>query len=181
LNGPTVDIVGARRFSIRHSLLLCTAFVILALSQSPHTAINACFLVEFANRIQWPCNIVLLSSHTNQSQGRAGQSQGRAGKTKISNNFETEVNRCSNDGESNETVTYDNGIFISSLDSRCESLVGITFWSYLLRFLQQSTITTTIHLQISWRLLAGLGAWIALLTTSVTYFYITNKSSIEPC
>jgi MFS family permease len=63
LNGPMVDLFGARRTSAVYSFLLAISLVILACSRTVESAAWACFLVEFATSVQWPCVIVTLATH----------------------------------------------------------------------------------------------------------------------
>jgi hypothetical protein len=52
IHGPMIDIIGARRTSIRHSILLGTSLLLLTMATSATTIIYACFLVEFMNSVQ---------------------------------------------------------------------------------------------------------------------------------
>ena len=63
LSGQVGDFLGARRTSSLYSILLAVALLSLALSQSAESAITACFYVEFFQSVQWPCIIVILSTH----------------------------------------------------------------------------------------------------------------------
>ncbi len=63
LSGQVGDFLGARRTSFLYSILLAVALLCLALSQSAESAITACFYVEFFQSVQWPCIIVILSTH----------------------------------------------------------------------------------------------------------------------
>ena len=65
INGQVGDVLGARRASSIYSILLAMALLSLALSQSATSATTACFYVEFFQSIQWPCIIVVLSTHYN--------------------------------------------------------------------------------------------------------------------
>jgi MFS family permease len=59
---------------------------------------------------------------------------------------------------------YEGGIFVTSLALRLGSLVGIPTYSLLLR-------DDRAH----WRLVALLGAWMALVASSVTYLYVRDS------
>lgn len=61
----------------------------------------------------------------------------------------------------NGTGMYEGGIYMSSLAARMGSLIGIPVSSVLLR-------------HVSWRWVALLGAWFALLSSSVAYLYVTD-------
>jgi MFS family permease len=63
INGPLIDLMGARRIFVHSSLLLCLSLVLLAISQTATMAIVACFLIEFTSTVQWPCVTVILATH----------------------------------------------------------------------------------------------------------------------
>ncbi|GAX14872.1 hypothetical protein FisN_29Lh084 [Fistulifera solaris] len=63
INGPLIDLMGARRIFVHSSLLLCLSLIFLALSQTAIMAIVACFLIEFTSTVQWPCIVVILATH----------------------------------------------------------------------------------------------------------------------
>eukprot|EP00536_Pseudo-nitzschia_multiseries_P001990 jgi/Psemu1/283408/fgenesh1_pg.26_\ len=60
------------------------------------------------------------------------------------------------------TAQYESGIFLSSIASRFGALLGIPFFSMLLR-------------RSNWRLVCLIGAWIASIGSSVTYLYVNDS------
>jgi MFS family permease len=67
LNGPKVDLVGARQTSVIYAILLLAAFVLLAFCKCLDMVLYACFLLEFAYSVQWPCVVVTLATHARWS------------------------------------------------------------------------------------------------------------------
>ena len=130
VNGPVMDLWGARRTSVLYSLLLALALLLCAVAPSADLALAACFLVEFFASVQWPCCIVTLATHY----------------------------------RGNAMGMYEGGIYVTSLATRTGSLVGIPCLSLLL-----------YHHYLHWRMVAVLGAWCALLASSVTYLYVVDS------
>lgn len=63
VNGPTVDIFGARRTSSLYSVGLSVALFVLACSPNVGVAKASCFFVEFCSAVQWPSALVALATH----------------------------------------------------------------------------------------------------------------------
>jgi MFS family permease len=63
VNGPIVDMYGARRTSSLYSLGLSVALFVLACSPNSGAAKAACFFVEFCSAVQWPSALVALATH----------------------------------------------------------------------------------------------------------------------
>jgi MFS family permease len=68
INGPLIDLMGARRIFVGSSLFLCASLVFLAVSQNTTMVIAACFLIEFTSTVQWPSIIVILATHYRGNQ-----------------------------------------------------------------------------------------------------------------
>jgi MFS family permease len=128
LNGPVVDVFGARRTAVLYNILLAVSLLGLAACRTVDAAAWACFLVEFCYSVQWPCCIVTLATHYR------GSSSGM----------------------------YEGGIYVTSLAARLGSLLGIPCSSLLMRWTH-------------WRLVAVVGAWVALVASSVTFLFVTDS------
>jgi MFS family permease len=63
VNGPVVDLYGARRTSSLYSLGLSVALFTLACAPNVGAAKAACFFVEFCSAVQWPSALVALATH----------------------------------------------------------------------------------------------------------------------
>eukprot|EP00545_Synedropsis_sp_CCMP1620_P011405 CAMPEP_0119020036 /NCGR_PEP_ID=MMETSP1176-20130426/23200_1 /TAXON_ID=265551 /ORGANISM="Synedropsis recta cf, Strain CCMP1620" /LENGTH=625 /DNA_ID=CAMNT_0006974395 /DNA_START=164 /DNA_END=2041 /DNA_ORIENTATION=+ len=72
INGPLVDVLGARRVSIIYATFLAIALVVLSMCGSESSSLWACFFVEFFQSVQWPGIIVILASHTREHQLETG-------------------------------------------------------------------------------------------------------------
>lgn len=67
---------------------------------------------------------------------------------------------ASHNGHSHST--YEAGIYVTSIASRCGPLLGIPLLSFFLS-------------QASWRLVAVIGGWTALIASSVAYLFLTDS------
>lgn len=143
INGPLTDVWGARRSLCVASGAMAVGLVLLATAMTLDTAAMACFLVEYAYAITWPCCVVILATHY----------------------------------RGNASGMYEGGIYVTSLASRLGALTGIPLASVLLRHTTEATTTTTTMVGSSWRLVALLAAWIALVASSVVYFYVADTPS----
>lgn len=61
---------------------------------------------------------------------------------------------------------YEGGVYLTSLALRLGALLGIP------------VCTTLLRQNLSWRAVAGLGAWVALLALSVTYLYVHDAPGV---
>lgn len=157
INGPVGDLVGARRTTLLYTSLLALALVGLAVAQTPHHAVLACFMVEFASSVQWPCCIIILATHYRSTHHfgyyRHNHSSARHRNLSYSNSH----------GQSGSN-SYEGGIYITSLASRLGSLIGIPTTSLLMR-----------SYNLSWRVMALLAVWMALVSISVVYLYVHDS------
>lgn len=64
----------------------------------------------------------------------------------------------------NTTGLYEGGVFVTSLASRCGSLLGIPASAWLIRR------------GVPWRVTAGLAAWLAAVASSVAYFFVRDAA-----
>lgn len=63
LNGPVVDVYGARRTSSLYAMVMAAALIGLAVSRTAAGLSTASFFVEFFQSVQWPSVIVVLATH----------------------------------------------------------------------------------------------------------------------
>jgi MFS family permease len=150
LNGPLVDIVGARRISSLYTLGLSLSLILLACTPNlahdgggvggstwRHHYPRFCYgLIEFFSAVQWPSALVVLASHH----------------------------------RGNPNGAYEGGVYLVSLACRSGSLVGIVACSRILGLSFSPTF--------SWRPVALVGSWLALLSVAVTYLYVQDAPGI---
>ena len=128
LNGPIIDVLGARRSSVFYSFMLSLSLLGLTFCGDTQSAAWTCYFVEFFQSVQWPCIIVMLATHY----------------------------------APHNHAMYEGGIYVTSIASRLGSLLGIPFFSILLR---------TSH----WRVVCLVGAWIAMIGSSVAYLFLADS------
>ena len=106
INGPLVDLAGARRLLLVYGLCTGLALVGLRCSNTPGSAIACCALIEFFNSINWPANIVILGAHYGTSRSNTADSDGM----------------------------FERGLYVTSLACRCGSLLIIPLSSLLIKW-----------------------------------------------
>jgi MFS family permease len=139
INGPLVDISGARRLLVIYGTCTFLALIGLKHSYTAGGAIACCALVEFFSSVFWPCAIVVLGAHygiSDVSRGGSGPSDGR----------------------------FERGVNVTSIASRCGSLLAMPLSSLLLKW---SSFT--------WRDIAGLASMSALSGVAVLFFFLTDS------
>lgn len=134
INGPVGDVFGARRVSIAYAIALSLSLLLLSLSRGEGATIAACFLVEFCHSVQWPCVIVILAAHYSHPRGPHQPRKGM----------------------------YEGGLYVTSLASRCGSLLAIPLASLWLR-------------TYPWRRVAQCGSLVALLGAGVVYWFVVDS------
>lgn len=108
INGPLVDLAGARRLLLVYGICTGLALIGLRCSNTPGSAIACCALIEFFNSINWPANIVILGAHYGTSSGGN--------------------NTADSDG------MFERGLYVTSLACRCGSLLIIPLSSLLIKW-----------------------------------------------
>ncbi|KAL3784535.1 hypothetical protein HJC23_012170 [Cyclotella cryptica] len=140
VNGLLVDISGARRLVVVYGLCTFLALLGLRSSRTSNGAIACCAAIEFFSSVFWPCAIVVLGAHygiSDVSRGNgAGPSDGR----------------------------FERGINITSIASRCGSLLAMPVSSLLLKWTSYD-----------WRDIAGFAAVSALMGVFVFYLFLTDS------
>jgi len=106
MNGPLVDLAGARRLLLVYSICTGLALIGLRYSETPGSAIACCALIEFFNSINWPANIVILGAHYGTSRNHTADSDGM----------------------------FERGLYVTSLACRCGSLLIIPLSSLLIKW-----------------------------------------------
>ena len=106
INGPLIDISGARRLLLLYGM--ATSLVLWGLSHTTTSrgVILSCAAIEFFSSVFWPCVVVLLGGHYGQHDVRTGPSDGQ----------------------------FEKGINVASIASRCGSLLVMPFSSLMLRW-----------------------------------------------
>jgi MFS family permease len=151
INGPVSDLFGARRTSVVYNLFLAVALLNLALCTNTAAAARACFFVEFTYSVQWPCIVITLAAHYKKNNNSSAAAS----------------SHCNNNNNNNNTNgLYENGIFVTSLAARLGSLLSILTCSLLLG-----------RWYWPWRLVATVGAWMAAVASSITYFYVSDSAT----
>ena len=104
INGPLVDLVGARRMLLAYGVCMSLSLLGLRYSSSPGWAIASCAAVEFFSSVNWPANIVILGSHYGMNANT--ESNGR----------------------------FERGLYVTSLACRCGSLLAIPLSALLIKW-----------------------------------------------
>lgn len=145
LNGPTGDVLGARRTGVLYSFLLALALLGMGLCTDASSIIWACFFVEFFQSVQWPCILIILATHYGpQQQHISGKGSSAAGHS-----------------------MYESGIYMTSIASRLGSLLGIPFFS---KFLNGQDGSSS-----QWRWVCFSGTWIAMIAASISYLFVVDS------
>jgi Sugar phosphate permease len=156
LNGPIGDVFGARRVACLYALMLSLSLMILSFGSSGAGVISCCVAVEFFQSVQWPCIAVVLAAHYNNNSDLKGFTNDENGKSS--------PNPSSDISKSRDSGRYEKGIFISSLGSRCGSLLA--------------SLSTTLLLQLrqdSWRMVARLAAMSSFIGCLVLFMFVTDS------
>lgn len=139
INGPLVDIAGARRLLVVYGV--CTSLAIFGLqhSYSPRAAVFCCAAAEFFSSVSWPCCIVILGAHYG-------------------------TNDATNNDCTNTDGRFERGIYITSIASRCGSLLAMPLSSLLLKWTD-----------LTWRDTAGFASLVSFMGVAVLYFFVTDS------
>ncbi|KAL7467862.1 hypothetical protein ACHAXS_008099 [Conticribra weissflogii] len=144
INGPLVDLAGARRLLVAYGVLTCLSLLGLRYSHTPSWAIGCCAGVEFFSSILWPCVTVILGAHYGTIHGQEG----------------TDSLNATNHSDGR----FERGIYVTSLASRCGSLLAMPLSSLLIKWTD-----------LTWRDIAGLAALAAFSGVIVFYFFLTDS------
>ncbi|KAL7482885.1 hypothetical protein ACHAW6_008534 [Cyclotella cf. meneghiniana] len=140
VNGPLVDVGGARRLVVGYGVCTFLALMGLRSSRTSNGAIACCAAIEFFSSVFWPCAIVVLGAHYGISDVSRGNGSGPS------------------DGR------FERGVNITSIASRCGSLLAMPVSSLLLKWTSYD-----------WRDIAGFAAMSALMGVVVFFFFLTDS------
>ena len=163
INGPLVDVAGARRLLLIYGTCTSLALMGLRYSSTPGWAIGCCAAVEFFSSINWPAGIVrslvcvmlllcvpfshphMISMFYFLTKVILGAHYGMNGNNESNGRFER-------------------GLYVTSLACRCGSLLAIPLSSLLIKWTG-----------LTWRGVAGLASCASFLGVVVFYLYLTDS------
>lgn len=160
LNGPIGDICGARRVACIYASMLSISLMTLSFGYSSFGVIACCAAVEFFQSVQWPCIVVILAAHYGNRLSNEGEEYRKESPTSSEN-----LHR-SQDNSKNKAAggSYERGVYIASLGSRCGSLSASLFTTMLLRYHHDS-----------WRFVARLAAFSSFFGCAILFMFVTDS------
>ena len=160
LNGPIGDICGARRVACLYASMLSISLMTLSFGYSSFGVIACCAAVEFFQSVQWPCIVVILAAHYGNTLSSEGEEY-----RKESPSASEDLHR-SQDNSKNKAAggSYEKGVYIASLGSRCGSLSASLFTTMLLRYHHDS-----------WRVVARLAAFSSFVGCLIMFMFVTDS------
>lgn len=159
INGPLVDIFGARRIACFYALQLAMSLTMLSCVRSSWGVIACCATVEYYQSVQWPCITVILASHYGNS---FTDKEGQAAKVSPSNSSEQISHVRNRHGD--VAGRYEKGIYIASLGCRCGTLIASISTTILLRYQQDS-----------WRFVTRLAAMGSFAGCAILFLFVTDS------
>ena len=147
LNGPVGDVFGARLTMVVYAFFLSMTLIRLTTCGDTECAVRVCFYIEFFYSVLWPCSIIVMATHYHNPHHKHARITTPSSTT-------TSIH--------SSTAMYEGGIYLTSIASRFGSLLSIPFYSTLLH-------------NTHWRVVCLIGAWVAMIGSSVVYLFVTDS------